>query len=202
MSGVLTLCGFLRPGAGQDVLVQAKYLLDGRLKNQIFALFMVVLVFASAGAGYLVGSVRSPSSFTSLSSASATVTTSSTITSCTILAPTMGVELRVMVVNSTTSGVSVPQKGARISGQAITYCNSVQQVYPIRPETTNSSGWAVLLDGGLGIYFLTVVFPNSVISVNLSIPTQPTGVTYAVFQSPSGNLTTHFCYYNINCDTA
>jgi len=107
-----------------------------------------------------------------------------------------------MVVNSTTNGMSFPQEGARISGRAITYCNGVQQLFPIRPETTNSSGWAVLLDGGLGIYFLTVVFPNSIMSVNLSIPTQPTAVTYAVFQSPSGNLTTHFCYYNMNCDTA
>jgi hypothetical protein len=166
---------------------------------------LMVIIIVLVGA---IGTLLFTSQSTTRSVASTTTTTVTivnptaqtniTTTSCTILAPTFGVVIRVLT-NSTS-----PLVGARVSGQSVGYCNGLQDISPFQPTTTNSSGWASLLDGGFGIYYLDISRSyidqgqNYTNHYSLSIPTQSLAVTYVIFYYPSGNVTTHFCY-NLHC---
>jgi hypothetical protein len=76
-------------------------------------------------------------------------------------------------------------------------CNDTPQVAVLTRTQTNSSGWASLLDRGFGTYELNVNYSSG--SYALSVPLQPTAVTYVVFDIASGNVTMRFCYSNANC---
>ena len=155
------------------------------MRNAVVAVLTILLVVVSVGAGYYLGAKSNQSG--------RLITT----TTCTILGPTIGVVLRI-IENNGSSNPSIPVQGARVSGQDLGYCNDVEQVIAIKPATTNSSGWVSLLYGGFGIYYLNVYY-NPYLSYNLSVVTQPTAVTYAIFNISTGNVTTHFCYYEVNC---
>ena len=122
-------------------------------------------------------------------------------TTCAISGPTIGVMLRVLedAVHPT------PVAGAQITGQSVGYCNDMEQVSMLQPATTNSSGWAGLLDGGFGIYDLSINYSYVDYGVNftdhysLSISTQPTTVTCAVYNITSGNVTTTISEYSPRC---
>jgi hypothetical protein len=113
-------------------------------------------------------------------------------TSCMILAPSIGVILRVVEDASHPT----PVVGAQITGESVGWCNGAEQISMLQPATTNSSGWASLLDGGFGIYDLSINYSYVDYGVNvtdhysLSISTQPTTVTCAVYNITSGNVTT------------
>ncbi len=116
---------------------------------------------------------------------------------CNSTGPTMGVVVRVLEGTQP----PVPVAGARVSGHSVGYCNGEVQTLGLPQVITNSSGWATLLDGGTGTYYLNVVSGSndSTSGFDLSVPTQPTSVTYVIFNSSTGNVTTHFCYLNLNC---
>lgn len=137
-----------------------------------------------------------------------TVTTTTTVTSiktvatqtftntvytnvqCTVSGPTIGAVIH--VVNGTT-----PVPGARVSGQAQGYCNDYLQVSNLPPVTTNSSGWASMLDGDFGYYDLVV--SHAGFNYSLSVSTSPIASIYVTFDISSGHVTTYVCYYNENC---
>lgn len=131
-------------------------------------------------------------------------TTTIRTTSCGISGPTTGVVLQIIAYNHTSSGVStVPWVGTSVSGEAVGYCNDALQTSILPPTTTNSTGWASLLDGGFGLYDLNVTYGAPPITFNLSIVTDPLSVTVAVFNISTGNMTTHFCEYNLRgCPSA
>ncbi len=116
---------------------------------------------------------------------------------CVNYGPTIGVALQV-VANNGSGRPPIPVKGAQVSGQDVGYCNDVKQVIAIHPTTTNSSGWVSLLYGGFGIYYLNINY-GPTLDYSLSVVTEPTAITYAVFNISTGNVTTHFCYYEVNC---
>jgi hypothetical protein len=117
-----------------------------------------------------------------------------------LLAPTFGVIVHVLT-NATS-----PLVGARVSGHSAGYCNGSQQISQLQPTTTNSSGWASLLDGGTGIYYLDISHSyieqgqNYTDHYSLSIPTAPIAVTCVEFYL-SGNVTTHVFYSSSRCVT-
>ena len=161
------------------------------MNNRILAAVFVIVIIGSAGAGYFVG--------TSIVSKPTSQTTVAT-TSCTILGPTIGVVIRVLQGGLfQSSPAPYPVVGARVGGEAAGYCNNALQTMELTPNTTNSSGWAKLLDGGFGVYNLDVSYPagNLIETYHLSISMQPTTVTYVTFNTTTGNVTTHLCEYNL-----
>jgi len=157
------------------------------MKNRAIATLLVVAIIASAGVGYLVG-VNSVTSSTSQNSVPTT--------SCAVPGPTIGAVIRVIE-----SGA--PVAGASVSGEADGYCNNALQTQTLQSTLTNSSGWASLMDGGFGVYNLLISYevgnPPLTENYHLSISMQPTAVTYVVFDTATGNVTTHICYYNLHC---
>jgi hypothetical protein len=125
-------------------------------------------------------------------------------TSCAVSGPTIGVLLRVVedARNPT------PVVGAQITGQDVGWCGDAQQASLLQPVTTNSSGWASLLDGGFGIYDLSInytILDNGVSITDhysLSISTQPMTVSCTVYNVTSGNVTTTLSEYGPRCPTA
>ncbi len=119
-----------------------------------------------------------------------------TTTQCILYAETYGVVIRILT-NATS-----PIVGAQITGQSVGYCNDLPQISSLQPTTTNSSGWATLLDGGIGIYYLNISFSveesfnltehSLAFQYNLSIPTEIGQATYVIFNPASGNVTTRF----------
>jgi hypothetical protein len=166
-------------------------------------LLVIIIVLIGAMGGILLVPqlvTRTTSTFTQTVTITSNANqTSIKTTSCTMLAPTFGVVVRVLT-NATS-----PLAGARVSGQSAGYCNGLQQISLLQPTTTNSSGWASLLDGGFGIYYLDISHSyldqgqNYTDHYSLSIPTQPTAVTCVIFYYPSGNVTTHVFYNNSRC---
>jgi len=166
------------------------------LRNAIVAVLAVLLVVVGVGAGYFIGAkTNQPSAVIPTTLGTKTLTGGNY--QCVVTGPTIGVVLRV-VENNGSGNTTIPVQSARVSGQDIGYCNDVEQVIAIKPTTTNSSGWVSLLYGGFGIYYLDIYY-NPYLSYNLSVVTQPTAITYAVFNISTGNVTTHFCYYEVNC---
>jgi hypothetical protein len=110
-----------------------------------------------------------------------------------ITGPPIGVVLQI-VENTPGGGVS-PIAGAQISGQAVGYCNNV---HALNATTTNSSGWASLLDGQECYEYnlaITYVPPlGSTLAFNMSIVTYTEAVTYATFNISTGNMTTHILF--------
>ena len=166
------------------------------MRNETVSALLVVAIIASAGLGYLVGagSFTSPMSKTSAE-------TSVTTTYCTVLAPTIGVVIR--VVEGGLSGPTSPISGARVGGQADGYCNNALQAQTLQPAVTNSTGWASLLDGGFGVYNLNISYevgsPHVTESYYFSVSMQPETVTYVIFNTTTGNVTTYLCYSGQNC---
>lgn len=87
-------------------------------------------------------------------------------------------------------------EGLKVSGEAVGYCGIQGQVTILGPATTNSTGWVSFIEYGLtGIYYLNV---NETFWIyNLSIVTRPFTTTYVILNLSTGNVTTHFCEYNL-----
>ena len=180
------------------------------IANISMALLAMILVVVGALGGFLLASQSVAHTVTSISTETTTVVseendtvtttlgktseTNTTTQSCYLLAPSIGVVIRV-ITNSTS-----PVAGARVSGESAGYCNNSLQVAALVPTTTNSSGWASLLDGGFGIYHLNISW-NHAANYTLSIPTYADAATYVIFNYVSGNVTTTLCYYNSSCLT-
>jgi hypothetical protein len=147
------------------------------MRDGVVAVLLVAAMIISAGTGYIIGRNETQSSPAST-------------TLCTVFAPTMGALVRVVVGGT-------PVADAIVGGRDVGSCNNAQQEVALARTQTNSSGWASLLDGEFGAYELSV--NCSWDSYALSVPLQPTAVTYVVFDIASGNVTTHFCYSNSNC---
>jgi hypothetical protein len=169
----------------------------------VAALIIVTAIFAASSYGTTITKTLPGSTttlittVTVLSTDVATFPGSVTTTSCVVSGPTMGVVIHVLANNYTGNGVSViPVVGAKVSGQAVGYCNNVLQQSTLQATTTNSSGWASLLDGQFGLYNLQVAYIPTLV-FNLSIVTMPTSVTYVTFNISTGNMTTHFCEFNV-----
>ena len=157
------------------------------MRNGAIASLLVVAILAGAGAGYLVGVNLATNSTTNSSVAT---------TSCTVLGPTIGVVIQ--IIEGGLSGPTSPVVGARIIGEAAGYCNNALQTQPLQQALTNSSGWATLFDGGFGVYNLNVSYevgsPQVTETYHLSISMQPETTAYVVFNTTTGNVTTHFHY--------
>jgi len=160
------------------------------MRNEAVASLLIVAILAGAGVGYLVG-VNSVTGSASQNSV--------LMTSCIVLGPTIGAVIRIIEKGA-------PIAGASVSGEADGYCNNALQTQPLQSTVTNSSGWASLMDGGFGVYNLLVSYdvgnPPLTENYHLSISMQPTAVTYVVFDTATGNVTTHICYYNLHCSGA
>src|SRR5208283_3187953 len=118
---------------------------------------IVVLLFAMGGVLLTSRSIARTIIATSSQSSTATAPsktgqTKTTIALCTLSGPTIGVTIRVL------SNATSPAVGARISGYDIAHRDGLQQVDPLPPETTNSTGWASLTDGGEGPYYLVLTY--------------------------------------------
>jgi hypothetical protein len=157
---------------------------------------VIAAVLISASLFFAIGQTTKTVTTTTTVSSVRTVATQ-TITStvytsvqCTVSGPTIGAVIRVM------DGTN-PVPGVRISGQAQGYCNDFLQVSNLPPVTTNSSGWASMLDGNFGYYDL--VISHAGFNYSLSISMAPIASTYVTFDISSGQVTTHVCYYNENC---
>jgi hypothetical protein len=166
------------------------------LRNDIVAVLTVLLVVVGVGVGYFIGA-KANQSIAVIPTTLGTKTLTGGKYQCINTGPTIGVVLRV-IENNGSSNPTIPVRGARVSGQDIGYCNDAEQAITIKSTTTNSSGWVSLLYGGFGIYYLNVYY-DPYLSYNLSVVTQPTAITYAIFNLSTGNLTTHFCYYVVGC---
>ncbi|HEV2137850.1 MAG TPA: hypothetical protein VGR53_03345 [Nitrososphaerales archaeon] len=158
------------------------------MRGAVFASIITIALVAGAGIGYLVGISQSGKNSTPQ-------------TTCTILGETIGVALHV-VATDYQSHSAVPVVGARISGDGVLYCNSAKQVSVFLPNTTNSTGWVDMFQGGGGEYYLNVTYPDSKSVYSLSVPVRPLTVTYATINISSGNVTIHFCQYGAQCSTA
>jgi hypothetical protein len=185
------------------------------MKNSFVFLLVAVVIILSTGTTYFFKSgqivtttERTTTSFTLIFTSTETKTialggttqhaNSTQEIMCTSSGPAIGVLLRVVEVNNTgITPVAVP--GARISGEDVWHCNNTRQVITFSPATTNSSGWVNLAYGGNEIYYVNVTYPGTTIAYSLSIPTEPISQTLAVFNISTGNLTTHFCEYNLDC---
>lgn len=172
------------------------------------AALLVVVVVLAASLAYVVvtpQSVTRTSTQTVTRGSTATQTSTVTIivnqssrttletTSCAVSGPTIGVMLRVLEDASHPT----PVAGAQITGQMVGWCNDAQQVSLLQPETTNSSGWASLLDGGFGIYDLSINYSSD--HYSLSIATLPMTLTCVVYNTTSGNVTTTLSEYESRC---
>ena len=159
----------------------------------------------------ILTTTASPITQTSTDTLTSTVTSYSIVTfftnsistsqsiSCTVLGPSAGVELQVVAMNSAGPGTGTgPVAGLVVNGEDVWYCNNQRQVTMLGPVITNSSGWVSLLDGGNGIYYLNVTYSQYLV-YSLSIVTQPTSVTCAVFDASTGDLTSHFYEYTFHC---
>ena len=159
------------------------------MRDVLVAVLLVAAVTAGAIGGYYVGanSASGPEAQTSVV----------TRTSCTVSGPTNGVVIRVV------GGPSFVIAGATVGGEADGYCNSVLQTQTLQPAVTNSSGWASLIDGGFGTYNLEIGYvvgsPSVAENYHVSIPMRPLTTTYVVFDVSTGNVTTHYCEYNLHC---
>jgi hypothetical protein len=162
----------------------------------VAALLVSTSMFVAAGTTTTTETVTTTTTLTTTSIV-ATTPVSVTTTSCTVSGPTLGVVIQVLANNYTGNGVSViPVVGAKVSGEAVGYCNNILQPSTLQPTTTNSSGWASLLDGQFGLYNLEVAYAPTLV-FNLSIVTNPSSVTYVTFNISTGNMTTHFCEFNV-----
>lgn len=179
---------------------RSKILRNVLIAGIVFVFVISISLYANIGSFPSTPSVSKSTTFTSTSTSSRFVnsttsqsynsTTSQTYNStCTVLAPAIGVVIQVVENNYTQSGTySIPVSGISISGQDIGYCNGQKQVIILNKMMTNSTGWATLLDGGFGTYYLNVD------NFTLSIPTQAESITEVNFNLSSGNVTTHFIY--------
>ncbi len=160
------------------------------------ALLISASTFVGVGQTTTTETVTTTDTLTTTSTVVATPV-SVTTTSCTVSGPTLGVVIQVLANNYMGTGVSViPVVGAKVTGQAVGYCNDVLQPSTLQPTTTNSSGWASLLDGQFGLYNLEVAYAPTLV-FNLSIVTNPLSVTYVTFNISTGNMTTHFCEFDV-----
>lgn len=151
------------------------------MKNQVVAVVLTIAIVLSGGAGYLAGQQRQGVQ---------TSNSTSNTTICTVTGETIGVMLRVL------SGGS-PVVGASINGESVGYCNDARQTTPLQSTLTNSTGWANLLDGGFGVYDISINFSRVIL--HISVPVQPVSATYAILDIASGNIATAFCSYNSHC---
>ena len=155
------------------------------MRNEAIASLLVIAILAGAGAGYFIGV-----NIATNSASSSNVPT----TFCTVSGPTDGVVIR--IVEGGLSGPTVPVVGADVSGEAAGYCNDALQTQALQQEVTNSSGWATLLDGGFGVYNLNISYevgsPQVTETYHLSISMQPLTTAYVVYDTTTGNVTTHF----------
>jgi hypothetical protein len=147
------------------------------MRDGVVAVLLIAATIISAGTGYVMGTKEAQGS-------------PSNKTLYTVLAPAVGVVIRLVEGGA-------PVADAIVSGGDVGMCNDTPQAAALTRTGTNSSGWASLLDGGFGIYELNVNYSSG--SYALSVPLQPTAVTYVLFDIASGNATTHFCYSNSNC---
>ena len=165
------------------------------MRNEVISVLLIAAIIAGAGVGYFVG-VNSVTSVTSSKGQ-----TSVTTTSCTVSGPTNGVVIR--VVEGGLYGPTIPIVGALVNGEADGYCNDALQTLTLQSAATNSSGWASLLDEGFGVYNLNISYevgnPQLTENYHLSVPMQPLTTTYVVFNTTTGNVTTHYCEYNLHC---
>ena len=176
------------------------------------ASLLLVIVVLAASLAYAVVAPRTSTQTVTQSSTTTQINTVTIIvnqssrttvktTSCAVSGPTIGVMLRVLEDASHPT----PVVGAQITGQNVGWCDDAQQVSVLQPVTTNSSGWASLLDGGFGIYDLSINYSylDSGASItdhySLSVSTQPLTVSCTVFNITSGNVTTTLSEYSPRC---
>ena len=164
------------------------------MKKRFIALGVIVIIAISIATGYFIGSGRLA---VPLFSDSNTSMTTSISTICSISGETNGVQLRVVEENySSKPATTIPVANAKVSGSDVYYCNNVRAEGEFVPSTTNSSGWASLLFGGGGIYYLNI---SSSLTYTISVPVAPLATTFATYNISTGNLTTSICYYGEHC---
>jgi len=163
--------------------------------NKQFFVICTVLIVVSLAVGVLIGSrVTIPTTFSGYSS-----TTSST-TICTLSSGTDGVVIRVVQENYSDPAKVFPVSGALVNGNDVYYCGSDRSQVNFSPVRTNSSGWASLLFGGIGIYTLEINLSEE-LNYTISIQTVLVSTTYVVYNVSTGNVTTGVCsQFRSNCE--
>jgi hypothetical protein len=161
------------------------------MRNGLAAALLLVAILAGAGAGYFFGA-------SGISGGSKPSTPNQPQTICQITGEAIGVALHVVASNYSDSS-TVPVAGAAVTGEGVLYCGGERQVNPFGSVSTNSTGWVDLFHDGGGVYYLNVTYPGSVLSYSLSVPVPPVTATYVTFNISTGNMTTHFCEYDLHC---
>ena len=166
------------------------------LKRRYYAVAVVAIIVASLVAGYLIGVGKiivpyipgGPSS-----------TLSSLTTVCSTNGETNGVILRVVQDNySARPPVVTPVAGATITGTDVYFCGIVRHEGTFVVSSTNSSGFASLLFGGAGMYYLYINY-KSPANYTVSVPVAPLATTFVTYNISTGNVTTSVCYYGEHC---
>jgi hypothetical protein len=90
------------------------------------------------------------------------------------------------------SNVTLPVTGAIVNRNNVYYCGSDRSQVNFNPVRTNSTGWASLLFGGIGIYTIEIN-PGDGSNYTISIQTILVSITYVIYNISTGNVTTSFC---------
>ncbi len=150
------------------------------MRRNIVGIVVILAILVSRSVGFLLGQQRPVGQPSSSTTAGAL---------CTVAGPTIGVELRVV------SGTS-PVAGALVYGEdvGVSICDSIPQTMSahLQQTRTNATGWANLLDGGFGNYFISINYSST--TYQISVQAEPIAVTYAIVNIASGNVTTSVCY--------
>lgn len=165
------------------------------MKHSLVVAIIALLIIFAGAAGYLAGFYTPRTTATNVNSSSSSSrvqTSTNTTVSCTISGPTEGVVIQVLENSGSTVALVA---GAQVGGKNMWYCNNQPQITYFNSTATNSTGWASLLYGGGGLYYVSIAANSNNYAYNLTIPTQPTSITYAAFNISSGNITTHYCEF-------
>ncbi len=158
------------------------------MKNGLAAVLLALVLIAGAGGGYDLGFSQGHTA--TVQSSTSGSTTTSTQATCTDSGPTNGAELRVVANNGSWTGV-------RVDGETVGGCENQEIITTIGPAYTNSTGWVALLEYGWpGLYYVSIHADPSYI-FNMTVPAQPTSTTVVILNLSTGNVTTHFCEFNI-----
>ena len=87
---------------------------------------------------------------------------------------------------------AIPVAGATVTGSDVYYCGNERSQIIFNSSKTNSTGWASLLFGGFGIYYLDIVLNNQ-LNNTISVQTVLVSTTCVVYNISTGNVTTSTC---------
>jgi hypothetical protein len=106
--------------------------------------------------------------------------------------------IRVVQNNSTSGSTVKPVVGTIVKVTDKYNCVNLLTQLNFSSIKTNSSGWASLLFGGAGTYYLNI-FDGGLLNYTLSVPTYLVSTTFVTYSISTGNVTTFVCNFKQHC---